>query len=268
MARKSSHKAATSETPPTLSTRQGLELLRRQREKGEQLLAKRPLSSDDNVAWKTATQDVLVQTYGSVSGNVSSFENAGRSFSFGGGNEREWEQGRAERMRRQLTILQELIDILEIQVGPEWVGQDPAHPTQGAPKSVSFHNCTFPGDVSMAKQEVNIGGSVNVGGHFVVADSIRNSFNMLNQSKVGPEVQQMIRQLAEAIVEMSKCLPTDKQEEVAQDFSTLATEAAKDTPRKSYMKLAAEGLLAVATTAGNVAVTGLIGALLQHWGIG
>jgi len=267
MAKTTSRKSATPDTSPTLSLQQGLELLRRQREKGEQLLANRPLSSDNNEAWKTATRDVLVQTYGSASGNVSSFTNAGRNFSFGGGTEREWEEGRAERMRHQLTILHGLIEILEVRAGPEWAAQSPP-PRQETSEAVRFINCTFPGEFSMAKQNVSAGGSITVGGHFVVAGAVRESFNNVAQSQAALDIKDLMKQLGEVAVEMSKSLPLEKQQEVAQDLNTLATEAAKDTPRKSYIKLAAEGLSAVATTAGNVAVTVLVTALLKHWGIG
>jgi hypothetical protein len=267
MAKKTTRKSAAPETPPTLSARQGLELLRRQCQKGEQLLANRPLSSDNNQAWKTATRDVLVQTYGSSSGNVSSFTSAGLNYSFGGGTEREWEEGRAERMLRQLTILRGLIEILEVQVSPEWVAQSPP-PRQETSEAVRFINCTFPGEFSMAKQNVSAGGSITVGGHFVVADAVRESFNNFAQSQAAPDIKDLMKQLGETAVEMSKSLPPKKQQEVAQDLNTLATEAAKDPPRKSYIKLAAEGLTATATMARNVAVAGLVTALLKHYGIG
>jgi len=120
----------------------------------------------------------------------------------------------------------------------------------------------------MAKQNVSAGGSITVGGHFVVAGAVRESFNNVAQSQAALDIKDLMKQLGEVAVEMSKSLPLEKQQEVAQDLNTLATEAAKDTPRKSYIKLAAEGLSAVATTAGNVAVTVLVTALLKHWGIG
>ena len=80
----------------------------------------------------------------------------------------------------------------------------------------------------MAKQNVQAGGSITVGGNFVVADSIRDSFNNLAGSKASQDVQEMMRKLGDAVVEMSKNLPTEQQQEVAQDLNTLATEAAKD----------------------------------------
>ncbi|MGL4553891.1 MAG: hypothetical protein ACRC33_22255, partial [Gemmataceae bacterium] len=129
-------------------------------------------------------------------------------------------------------------------------------------------NYHFHREVAVAKQEVNVGGSVNVGGHFVVADSVRDSFNTLDASQAGPDVKEMVRRLGEAVVEMSRSLPPDKQQEAAQDFNTLAAEVAKATPVARYAKLAGEGLLAVAKSAANAAVPVLVTALLKHLGVG
>jgi hypothetical protein len=186
---------------------------------------------------------------------------------FGGGDEREREADRTENVQRQLAILRELTAILELQAGPEWVAQSPP-PQQEIAEAVRFINCTFPGDFSMAKQNVTAGGNITVGGNFVVADAVRESFNNFAQSQAAPNVKELVRQLGDAVVEMSRQLPPDKQQELAQDFNTLATEAAKDKPIVRYAKMAAEGVMAVAKTAGNVAVTGLVTALLKHWGIG
>src|SRR4051812_34149244 len=103
MARRSSRKPATPDTPPSLSPRQGLELLGRQIEKGELLLSKRPVSSGDSEAWVTATREVLVQTYGSAAACVSSFAMVGRIgiYHFGGGSEHDWEADRAKHLRQQ-----------------------------------------------------------------------------------------------------------------------------------------------------------------------
>jgi hypothetical protein len=119
MARKAGNKIPAT-VPPSLPPEKALELLRRQVEKGKQLLANRPISSAAAQAWETTTRDVLIRTYGSGSGNVESVMGVGQfRYAFGGGNEQEWEAARAEDVQGRLTIMAELIDLLEHEVGPQ-----------------------------------------------------------------------------------------------------------------------------------------------------
>lgn len=115
---KRARKTTPPATPPSLPPERALDLLRRQVEKGQQLLANRPISSANDEAWETITRDVLNRAYGSQSPNVESVMGVGRYRNmFGGGNEVEWEEGRAENMRDRLTILAELISLLEHETG-------------------------------------------------------------------------------------------------------------------------------------------------------
>ena len=118
MVKKASNKTPPA-TPPSLTPEKALELLRRQVEKGRELLANRPITSGADQAWETVTRDVLIRAYGSGSPNVASVMDVGRfRNAFGGGNETEWEAGRAEDMEQRLTVMGGLIDLLEHEVGP------------------------------------------------------------------------------------------------------------------------------------------------------
>jgi len=101
----------------------------------------------------------------------------------------------------------------------------------------------------------------------VVADSIRDSFNKIANSTVGADVKDLVRQLGEAVQEMTQHLPDDKKKEAAQDFDTVATEAAKAEPRKTWLKMAGDGLIGLAKTAGQTAVTTIVTALLHRLGV-
>jgi hypothetical protein len=272
MAKRANRNAPTA-VPPVLTHEQSLNLLRRQVDLGQNMLSNRPISSAANQAWETTTRDVLIRAYGSASDHIESVMCVGRfRNAFGGGDEREWEEGRAESMVDRLVIMRTMIEQLEHEAGMPRAGGDTV---QGRPEGGSgptdrmhFHNCIFPGGIDMSKQSVRAGGNISVGGNFVVADAVRESFNSFAQSQAGEDVKELVRRLGDAVVEMSRQLPADKQQEVAQDLNTVVTEASKETPRKTYIKLAGEGLMAMATAAGNVTVTGLVTSLLKHWGIG
>jgi hypothetical protein len=69
-----------------------VELLKRQVEKGRQLLAKPPITSAADKAWGTVTRDVLEKAFGVGAPSVRSVMDVGRyRNAFGGGNEQEWE---------------------------------------------------------------------------------------------------------------------------------------------------------------------------------
>lgn len=93
---------------------QAIRMLQIQREKGQQILTNRPITSAVEQTWETVTEDVLSKAFGADSPNVGSVMNVGRwDFAFGGGNEQEWEQKRAENMQTRLGIIHGLIEMLE-----------------------------------------------------------------------------------------------------------------------------------------------------------
>lgn len=103
-----------SQVGPSLNPGQAMKLLRVQVEKGKQLLTNRPLTSAAEQTWETVTRDVLSRAFGPDSPNVSSVMDVGKfRWAFGGGNEHEWEKGRAEDLATRLQVMEGLIELLE-----------------------------------------------------------------------------------------------------------------------------------------------------------
>jgi predicted nucleotide-binding protein len=98
--------------PPSLGPEQALKLLRAQFEKGNTVLANRPITSAKETTWKTTALSALESAFGSDSPNVRAFQSV-KDFAFGGGNETEWERDRARRMDERLSLLEGLIELLE-----------------------------------------------------------------------------------------------------------------------------------------------------------
>jgi hypothetical protein len=57
---------------PSLPPDQAIQFLRNQRDKGQKLLEKRPISYAAAETWETVTRDVLTKAFGAASPNVSS----------------------------------------------------------------------------------------------------------------------------------------------------------------------------------------------------
>ncbi len=103
-----------SRSTPMWPADQAVRMLRIQCEKGQQILANRPITSAVEHTWETVTEDVLSKAFGPDSPNVGSVMNVGRwDFAFGGGNEQEWEQKRAENMQTRLDIISGLVEMIE-----------------------------------------------------------------------------------------------------------------------------------------------------------
>lgn len=126
---------------------------------------------------------------------------------------------------------------------------------------VIYEGCTFIGrDQSMSNKNIRAGRDISVGGDFVVADVIENSFNKVAGSSAPDPVKELLQQLGDAVKAMAKDLPEKQARDVAEEYERLAEEAAKPEPKKSWVKTALEGLRDVAVTvaAGGSAVLDLI----------
>jgi hypothetical protein len=133
-----------------------------------------------------------------------------------------------------------------------------------------YRDCTFTGGTTVAKQSVNAGGNISVGGHFIVADEIRNSFNAVEASSTSNDLKTALKALGDAVAKMSEELPQDKQQDAAQDYNTVSVEVIKPKPRKAMISAALEGLKTTASVAVKYGpqVAGLIGTvheLIKNW---
>jgi uncharacterized protein YjbI with pentapeptide repeats len=87
----------------------------------------------------------------------------------------------------------------------------------------------------------------------VAANTISNAFNTVVQSSAPQELKVELEKLNQAVAEMVKRLPEEKQREVAQDLKTLTDEATSGSPRQKWYELSAQGLMEAAEALGEVA---------------
>lgn len=104
----------------------------------------------------------------------------------------------------------------------------------------------------MTENNVIINGDNTFQGDFVVAGSIENSLNKVVSSNKPEELKELLKDLVKATGEMSKRLPPEKQQEVAQALDTLSTEAVKEKPRREWWRVSSEGLAAAAKDIGEI----------------
>jgi hypothetical protein len=114
------------------------------------------------------------------------------------------------------------------------------------------------GDNNVAKNQersghqVTVGGSV--GGHITVEADIRNSFTGHIGSIPEPsELQKQLDELSKALIDMTKHLQEASAKEAAEDYDSLAKEAAKVKPRPKTLKHHLDQLLDKAKTLGAIA---------------
>ena len=103
--------------PPTLPPEKAIQLLQGQIEKAKQLLASRPLNSDDQSSWELLTRNLLERAFGTYSPNVSSVMNVGQLGLIPEDVEEEsWEEYKAETLQTQIKKLEGLIQLLQIDI--------------------------------------------------------------------------------------------------------------------------------------------------------
>jgi predicted nucleotide-binding protein len=102
---------------PEVDPLTGIRLLRQQIQKGRDLLSTRPLESDRYSSWELVTRNYLEKVFGINSANVSSVIDVGKYGSFPmNASDKWWEEHRADSLRKQLTKLEGLIELLETDV--------------------------------------------------------------------------------------------------------------------------------------------------------
>jgi hypothetical protein len=102
-------------------------------------------------------------------------------------------------------------------------------------------------------RSINIGAGAVVTAPTVIADSIQESFNRVEQSALDPSTAELLRDLAKAVVQVANEAPDPIAATMARDVETLTTELTSDAPRARWYQLALESLRETATTLGAVA---------------
>jgi hypothetical protein len=89
----------------------------------------------------------------------------------------------------------------------------------------------------------------------VAAESIKDSFNTIQNSKANDDLKDTLTQLTRAVESMIKDLPkenTEQAEETADYMKRLTEEATKPKPNPKWYNVSIEGLIAAAQNLGKV----------------
>jgi len=95
----------------------GIQLLKRQIDKGRLLLEGRPLQSSDHTAWTNTTQDYLIKVFGSVSPNVKAvlYASSDHVLYVNMGDEK-YEEYEASQLENQIKMLESCIEQLGTEI--------------------------------------------------------------------------------------------------------------------------------------------------------
>jgi hypothetical protein len=103
------------------------------------------------------------------------------------------------------------------------------------------------------KMEVLLGDNATIYGDFVVANSIKNSFNKAHSSDMSNELlKDLLKELSIAVGKMSEKLPQEGAVDVAEDLETLVEQATRDKPKQKWWSVSIEGLTKAAENIGKV----------------
>jgi internalin A len=109
----------------------------------------------------------------------------------------------------------------------------------------------FAGGKVMNEKNISISDST-IMGSVVVADNIRDSLNIINNSHIQEELKDQLQQLALAVDTMVKGLQKEQAEEIADDMKRLAEEVTKAKPNPKWYNVSINGLIAAAQNVGKV----------------
>jgi hypothetical protein len=102
------------------------------------------------------------------------------------------------------------------------------------------------------KIEVTFGDGAVIHGDFVVANSIKNSFNKIDSAKLSEDLKKSLKELSVAVGKMSEKLNKGQAQEAARNLETLVSEAISEKPRRKWWELSIEGLKEAAINVGEV----------------
>lgn len=105
---------------------------------------------------------------------------------------------------------------------------------------------------TMTQIEVKLGNGVTIIGDFVVANSIKDSFNKVSSSNAPDELKDLLKKLVAAVGKITEQLPKETAQQVARDLDTLVAESTSPAPRKQWWQLSIEGLKKAAQDIGEI----------------
>jgi hypothetical protein len=102
--------------------------------------------------------------------------------------------------------------------------------------------------------DIHIEGST-IYGSVVAAETIQDSFNIVNNSSAEADLKEQLKLLAQTVNEMVKKLPREQAEEAADDMKRLAEEATNEKPNPKWYSVSIDGLVAAAQNLDKVGDT-------------
>ncbi len=103
---------------------------------------------------------------------------------------------------------------------------------------------------NMAQISVTLGDGTVIKGDFVVANTIKDSFNKVTSSEAPEDVKALLTDLTKAVAKMVGDMPAVKGAEVARDLDSLTSEVTSENPRRKWWELSIDGLTKAAKAAG------------------
>lgn len=92
----------------------------------------------------------------------------------------------------------------------------------------------------------------SIGGNVIVADIIKDSFNIIQDAPIKDELKKQLQLLTEAVNNIITVMTKEEAEEVADDMKRLAEEATKSSPSKKRYPVSIEGLTKAAENLGEI----------------
>lgn len=113
-------------------------------------------------------------------------------------------------------------------------------------------NQKISGNQLNAGRDININSGTTVHGDFVIADSIRESFNKVASAEMPDELRELLKSLTHAVKSMNEALSKEEAQQATQHLETLVEEATSKTPRREWWHVSVEGLKKAASNIGAV----------------
>ncbi|CAM3918567.1 hypothetical protein [Rheinheimera salexigens] len=103
----------------------------------------------------------------------------------------------------------------------------------------------------MESKIINIGAGAKISAPVIIADSIQNSFNAIQNSETNPEVTELMQQLLKQITLLAQTMPVQTKV-MAKDAEALSNEVVSEVPRRKWYELSLEGIKEAAAAMGEV----------------
>ncbi|NJM10503.1 MAG: hypothetical protein HC889_00025 [Synechococcaceae cyanobacterium SM1_2_3] len=107
-------------------------------------------------------------------------------------------------------------------------------------------------ETQIVKKSINIGNGNTITAPVVIAETIQNSFTVLESGQINSEVKLLIQSLLAQITEVAKAAPNDKASELAEYGEALAKEVVRSKPRREWYDLSIKGLVEASQAIGEI----------------